>query len=60
MSKSGVVLSTKKCAPMDAVSSIEPRTAVPVEGFEERAQEALKSWATAPMGEGVAVVFAQV
>jgi hypothetical protein len=60
MSKSGVVVSTKKCAPMDAASSVMvPRAAVDVEP-DATAQDALKSWATAPMAAGAAVVLAQV
>ena len=59
MSKSGVVLSTKKCAPMAAVSSMEPSAAVLAVGLEDSAHEALKSWATAPIAAGVAVAEAQ-
>jgi hypothetical protein len=45
---------------MDAVSSIEPRAAVPTVGLDDRAHEALKSWATAPMEEGVALALVHV
>jgi hypothetical protein len=45
---------------MDADSSTEPRDAVPAVGLDEISQEALKSWATAPMAAGVAVALLQV
>lgn len=58
MSKSGVVVSTKKCAPMAAVSSMEPSCVVSVVGSSDSAQEASKSWATAPIALGAAVRLA--
>lgn len=60
MSKSGVVLSRKKCLPIEADSSIDPSDVVLAVGSEDKAQEALKSRARAPMAAGAAVLLLQV
>jgi hypothetical protein len=39
---------------------MEPREAVLAVGLEESSQEALNSWATAPIEEGTAVALLQV